>query len=34
MLKTMLAVEEEKAWSVFMEGKLLISKLEEEVQTR
>jgi hypothetical protein len=34
MLKRMLAMEEERAWSVFMEGKLLIAKLEEEVQTR
>jgi len=34
MLKAMLIKEEEQAWQVFMEGKLLISKLEEEVQSR
>ena len=34
MLKQMLAREEERAWAVFMEGRLLISKLEEEIQTR
>lgn len=34
MLKAMLAKEEERAWAIFMEGKLMIAKLEDEVQTR
>ena len=31
MLKAMLVKEEENAWQVFIEGKLLISKLEDEI---
>jgi hypothetical protein len=34
MLKTMLQKEEERAWSVFMEAKLLITRLEEEIGNR
>jgi hypothetical protein len=34
MLKAMLSTQEEKAWKVFTEAKLLISKLEEDVSAR
>ena len=34
MLKTMLSTQEEKAWKVFTEAKLLIGKLEEDVSAR
>ena len=34
MLKAMLSTQEEKAWKVFTEAKLLIGKLEEDVSAR
>ena len=34
MLKSMLTVQDEKAWKIFMEAKLLIGKLEDDVSSR
>ncbi len=34
MLKSMLTTQDEKAWKIFMEAKLLIGKLEDDVSSR